>query len=194
MIQNATHESLSWGYLNGLKSLRRVKSDDKTRGHFENTMKTHQTLRQLLLQLPLALTMVFGSSFAYAQTVAAGIAKIVTGDVRVSDAQGERALKSGDAVLENTRLITGKQSSASMVLRDGTTLVLSENSQFNIQTFTFDATTQNGGMLINLLQGSMRMLTGLIAKINPEAIQVKTKTLSVGVRGTDFIVDTEDKP
>ena len=49
-------------------------------------------------------------------------------------------------------------------------------------------------MLINLLQGSMRMLTGLIAKINPEAIQVKTKTLSVGIRGTDFIVNTEDKP
>jgi hypothetical protein len=37
------------------------------------------------------------------------------------------------------------------------------------------------------------MLTGLIAKINPDAIQVKTKTLSVGIRGTDFIVDTEEK-
>jgi hypothetical protein len=141
--------------------------------------------------------MALSSTFAFAQTAsntaAAGIAKIVTGDVRVSDTQGERALKSGDAVFENTRLIAGKQSSASVVLRDGTTLVLSENSQFNIQKFTFDATTQDGGMLINLLQGSMRMLTGLIAKINPDAIQVKTKTLSVGIRGTDFIVDTEDK-
>jgi hypothetical protein len=194
MIQNATRESLLWGYLYYLKSLRRVKSCDKTRGHFENTMKTHQTLSQLLLQLALVLSTALGSSFACAQTVASGIAKIVTGDVRISDAQGERVLKSGDAVFENTRLIAGKQSSASVVLRDGTTLVLSENSQFNIQSFSFDATTQNGGMLINVLQGSMRMLTGLIAKINPDAIQVKTKTLSVGIRGTDFIVDTEDKP
>lgn len=122
-----------------------------------------------------------------------GIAKIVTGDVRVVDTQGERALKSGDALFENTRLVAAKQSSASVVLRDGTTLVLSENSQFNVEKFAFDATTQKGSMLINLLQGSMRMLTGLIAKINPEAIQVKTKTLSVGIRGTDFIVDTEEK-
>lgn len=157
-------------------------------------MKTHQSLYQLLFGLALACAMAFSTSVAEAQTVAAGIAKIVTGDVRVSDAQGERVLKSGDAVFENTRLIAGKQSSASVVLRDGTTLVLSENSQFNIQKFTFDATTQDGGMLINLFQGSMRMLTGLIAKINPDAIQVKTKTLSVGIRGTDFIVDTEDKP
>jgi hypothetical protein len=141
--------------------------------------------------------MVLMGSFAFAQTspsTAAGIVKIVTGDVRVLDTQGERVLKSGDAVHENARLIAGKQSSASLVLRDGTTLVLSENSQFVVEKFAFEATTQNGNMLINLLQGSMRMLTGLIAKINPDAIQVKTKTLSVGIRGTDFIVDTEEKP
>lgn len=47
--------------------------------------------------------------------------------------------------------------------------------------------------MINLLQGSMRMLTGLIAKVNPAAIQIKTKTVSVGIRGTDFIVETEEK-
>jgi hypothetical protein len=144
-----------------------------------------------------AVLMALSGSHAFAQTspsAAAGIVKIVTGDVRVVDAQGERVLKSGDAVHANARLIAGKQSSASLVLRDGTTLVLSENSQFVVEKFAFEATTQNGNMLINLLQGSMRMLTGLIAKINPDAIQVKTKTLSVGIRGTDFIVDTEEKP
>ena len=123
----------------------------------------------------------------------AGIVKIITGEVRVRDAQGERALKSGDAVLAGDRLISGKEGSASVVLRDGTTLVLSNNSQLEIQKFTFDATTQDGSILVNLMEGSLRMLTGLIAKVNPNAIQVKTKTLSVGVRGTDFIVETEDK-
>lgn len=123
----------------------------------------------------------------------AGIVKIVTGDVRVRDAQSERKLQSGDAVFANDRLISGKEGSASVVLRDGTTLVLANNSQLEIQKFTFNATTQDGSILVNLMQGSLRMLTGLIAKVNPDAIQVKTKTLSVGIRGTDFIVETEDK-
>lgn len=123
----------------------------------------------------------------------AGIVKTVNGDVRMRDAQGERALKSGDAVFENVRLISAKDASASMVLRDGTTLVLGNNSQFEVQKFAFDATTQKGNIFVNVLQGSMRMLTGVIAQVNPEAIQVKTKTLSVGIRGTDFIVETEDK-
>jgi len=123
----------------------------------------------------------------------AGIMKIITGEVRVQNTQGERVLKSGDAVKVNDRLMTGSQSSASLVLRDGTILVLSENSQLVLDQFAFNSTTQDGNMLINLLQGSMRMLTGLIAKINPQAIQIKTKTVSVGVRGTDFIVEAGDK-
>lgn len=151
--------------------------------------------QQCVLALLAASMLIFNSSWATAQTThaAAGVVKVVNGDVRVRDAGGERVLKSGDAVLENTRLMSAKDSSASMILRDGTTLVLGNNSQFEVQTFAFDATTQQGNILVNLLQGSMRMLTGLIAKVNPELIQVKTKTLSVGIRGTDFIVETEDK-
>ncbi len=123
----------------------------------------------------------------------AGIVKTVSGDVRIRNAQGESALQPGDAVKTNDRLITGKQSSGSVVLRDGTTLVLSENSQLVLDKFAFNSTTQDGNIFINLLQGSMRMLTGLIAKVNPQAIQIKTKTVSVGIRGTDFIVETEEK-
>ncbi len=161
-------------------------------------MKTNQ----LILSIAAACAMGIGAPSLWAQTVPAtpavsaskaGIVKITTGDVRVRDAQGERPLKSGDTVFANDRLISGKEGSASLVLRDGTTLVVANNSQLELQKFAFDATTHDGSILVNLLQGSLRMLTGLISKVNPDAIQVKTKTLSVGVRGTDFIVETEDK-
>ncbi len=156
-------------------------------------MKTYKQLLPMLIATLLALSSLPVLAQADSNATRAGIVKVVSGDVRIRDAQGERALKSGDAVLENARFISAKDASASMVLRDGTTLVLGNNSQFEVQKFAFDATTQNGSIFVNLLQGSMRMLTGLIAKVNPELIQVKTKTLSVGIRGTDFIVETEDK-
>ena len=156
-------------------------------------MKTYKQLLPMLVATLLALSSLPVLAQADSNATRAGIVKVVSGDVRIRDAHGERALQSGDAVLENARFISAKDASASMVLRDGTTLVLGNNSQFEVQKFAFDATTQNGSIFVNLLQGSMRMLTGLIAKANPELIQVKTKTLSVGIRGTDFIVETEDK-
>lgn len=122
----------------------------------------------------------------------AGIAKVVGGDVQVLGAQGMRPLEPGDAVFSGDRLLSGKYGLASVVLRDGTTLVLGNNSQLQIQKFTFDATTADGSILVELLKGSIRMLTGLISKINPDAVQVKTSTLLVGVRGTDFIVEAEE--
>ena len=156
-------------------------------------MKTYKQLLPTLIAILFALSSLPVLAQADNNAIRTGIVKVVSGDVRIRDAQGERALKSGDAVLESARFISAKDASASMVLRDGTTLVLGNNSQFEVQKFAFDATTQNGSIFVNLLQGSMRMLTGLIAKANPDLIQVKTKTLSVGIRGTDFIVETEDK-
>ena len=122
----------------------------------------------------------------------AGIAKVVGGEVRVLGAQGVRTLEPGDAVFSGDRLVSGKYGLASVVLRDGTTLVLGNNSQLQIQKFAFDATTADGSILVELLQGSIRVVTGLISKINPGAVQVKTSTLLVGVRGTDFIVEAEE--
>ena len=122
----------------------------------------------------------------------AGIAKVVGGEVRVMGAQGMRTLEPGDAVFSGDRLVSGKYGLASVVLRDGTTLVLGNNSQLQIQKFAFDATTADGSILVELLRGSIRVLTGLISKINPDAVQVKTSTLLVGVRGTDFIVEAEE--
>ena len=122
----------------------------------------------------------------------AGIVKVVGGEVRVMGAQGMRMLEPGDAVFSGDRLVSGKYGLASVVMRDGTTLVLGNNSQLQIQKFAFDATTADGSILVELLRGSIRVLTGLISKINPDAVQVKTSTLLVGVRGTDFIVEAEE--
>ena len=44
-------------------------------------------------------------------------------------------------------------------------------------------------MLVSLLRGSLRMATGLIAKVKPEQVKVTTPTTVIGVRGTDFIVE-----
>lgn len=126
------------------------------------------------------------------KTARAGIAKVVGGEVRVLGAQGVRPLAAGDAVFPGDRLQSGRYGLASVVLRDGTTLVLGNNSQLHIQKFAFDATTASGNMLVELLQGSVRVVTGLMSKINPEAVQVKSSTLLMGVRGTDFIVEAEE--
>ncbi len=147
----------------------------------------------------------FGAAaIAQAQTAApaptaperqAGFVKSVRGDVKLlSAAASARNAVPGDALASVDRIVTGPDSSAAVVLRDDTTLVVGPSSRLDLKQFHFDATTHEGGLLVSLLRGSMRMITGLIGKTNPDAVRVETQTATIGIRGTDFIVQTDGQP
>jgi len=125
----------------------------------------------------------------------AGFVKSVRGDVKLlSAAATARNAVPGDALASVDRIVTGPDSSAAVVLRDDTTLVVGPSSRLDLKQFHFDATTHEGGLLVSLLRGSMRMITGLIGKTNPDAVRVETQTATIGIRGTDFIVQTDGQP
>ncbi|SEA75163.1 FecR domain-containing protein [Variovorax sp. YR216] len=125
----------------------------------------------------------------------AGVLKSVRGDVRLLAPDGStRTGKSGDIVAPIDRIVTGPDSGASVVLRDGTKLVVGPSSRLDLKEFHFDSTTQDGGMLLSLLQGSARMVTGLIGKTHTDAVRVETPTAVIGIRGTDFIVQADPQP
>lgn len=126
---------------------------------------------------------------APAADVHAGFIKSVQGEVHVLSAGGDsRLARPGDRVSPIDRISTGPASAASLVLRDGTALVLGPDSRLDLKQFHFDSTTQDGGLLVSLLRGSLRMVSGLIGKTNPDAVRVDTQTATIGIRGTDFIV------
>lgn len=125
----------------------------------------------------------------------AGFVKSVRGNVQLLSAAGtSRTASAGDALAAVDRIVTGPDSSASVVLRDDTTLMVGPSSRLDLKEFHFNSTTHEGGVLVSLLRGSMRMITGLIGKTNPDAIRVETQTATIGIRGTDFIVQADGQP
>jgi hypothetical protein len=156
-------------------------------------------------RIALALSgIILSNTCALAQTTAsgdvaaeqrAGTMKSVRGDVRLLGSDGAaRPVGPGDAVDPIDRIVTGPDSAASVVLRDGTSLVVGPSSRLDVKQFHFDPTTQEGGMLVSLLKGSLRMITGLIGKTHPDAVRVETQTAVIGIRGTDFIVEVDGQP
>ena len=150
--------------------------------------------------IALLLCLVSGSAAAQAQTVPAapavdapriGTFKQVEGDTWVGPANARQAVVPGAGVGVAQRVSTGATGAATITLKDGTVLTMGPNTTMDLSKFQFDATTQQGNFLLDLLQGSVRVVTGLLARINPELFKVQTPTSVVGVRGTDFIVETQ---
>lgn len=119
-----------------------------------------------------------------------GTFKQVEGDTWTGRGDARRAAAPGGAVAVAERLSTGKTGAATVILKDGTVLTMGPNTTMDLSRFQFDSTTQKGAFGLDLLQGTVRVVTGLLARINPDLFKVSTPTSVVGVRGTDFIVET----
>ncbi|OOG87121.1 hypothetical protein B0E41_04365 [Hydrogenophaga sp. A37] len=118
-----------------------------------------------------------------------GSFKQVQGEIQLGHEPGRTTPAPGDALRQGDRVRTGQTGGASIVLKDGTVLTMGPNTTVDLSQFQFDSTTQSGNFVLDLLQGSVRVVTGLLAKANPERFKVRTPTSVVGVRGTDFIVE-----
>lgn len=141
------------------------------------------------IQTQIALLVTLLAFAVSAQDLRYGTLKSVSGDVALSQGGASRAAAAGGGVLEADRIVTGRDASTTLTLKDGTILAVGPNTTMELTKVQFDTTTQDGNLAVNLLKGSIRMVTGWLAKLHPAQVKVTTPTSVVGVRGTDFIVE-----
>ena len=145
-------------------------------------MQTVSDLRNLLLACALAL-----GCAAQAQAQGAGEVEFSRGvGFAQSPGQMPRTLGKGLPLREGDRLTTSDGGSAIIKLQDGTRMTVRPNSELFIQQYQFKENAPDNSMVMQLLRGGFRAITGLISKNAPGAAQVRTSTATIGIRGTDF--------
>lgn len=104
-----------------------------------------------------------------------------------SQGQAPRALGHGLQLKEGDRLTTAQDSTAIVKFSDGTRMTVRPNSEVVVQQFQFKADApQSNSLVMQLLRGGLRAVTGLISKGSPDAAKIRTSTATIGIRGTDF--------
>lgn len=124
----------------------------------------------------------------------AGVVKIAKGEVAIERASGKRAAAPGVAVEAGDRIVTGRDGSVGITLRDNTLLSAGPNSTVVLDKFAFDSTTHAGTIDASVKRGTLSVVSGKIAKQSPETVKFRTPTAILGVRGTSFVVDAGDAP
>jgi hypothetical protein len=111
-----------------------------------------------------------------------GGAKMVVNDVTGDlGASGKVNVIQGDDVFRNEGVQTDADSSARLILRDNTNLLLGPNSSIKLDRFVYDGPSQPGAIAVNLVKGALRFATGDADK---KAYVISTPTAALGVRGT----------
>jgi hypothetical protein len=134
-------------------------------------------------------------ALAFTQLVFANaVVTDLTGTVTVQvGASTPRALRLGDQVNQGDTVVTGSASSVVLKFDDGQVAALTANSRMLVSTYRYDRTANTGNILLSLVQGGMRAVTGLIGKNSPQAVSYRAATATIGIRGTDVIVTTNGK-
>jgi hypothetical protein len=101
--------------------------------------------------------------------------------------EGKRRLKAGYPVHEGEVLQTGSGSFGVVLFRDRGRVVLQAESRLQVERFRYEPEEpEQGSMIMRLLRGGMRTVTGIVGKRNRTAYKVYTPVASIGIRGTGF--------
>lgn len=103
-----------------------------------------------------------------------------------SPGQVPRIMGKGLEFKEGDTLSTSQGASAIIRMQDGTRMTLRPGTDMVIDTFKYQENASDNNMFLSLFRGGLRTITGLISKNAPEAAKLRTKTATVGIRGTDF--------
>ena len=92
---------------------------------------------------------------------------------------------------EKDHILTKANAKVQIIFKDETIITVGKNSDFSIEEFLFDDEEEPSAKF-GMFGGAMRAITGKIGKIAPQKFSVTTKTATIGIRGTNFTIATND--
>jgi predicted CXXCH cytochrome family protein len=98
-----------------------------------------------------------------------------------------------DVISSDTEVNTGDKSYAVLKFEDGQIVAMQGNTAFHVTEYRYDPKrVENSNIIFSTIKGGMRFITGLIGQHNSKAFRLSTPNVTIGIRGTDFVVATAD--
>jgi FecR-like protein len=120
----------------------------------------------------------------YAENVV-GKATKVKGSVHAQiESQDKRKLSIGKSIFEKDLVTTQADSNVTLVFTDDTRFELGPDSSLQVNKYLYEENADNDSSSIEVIKGTFRFVSGLIAKKKPESMEVNTAVATIGIRGT----------
>jgi hypothetical protein len=120
----------------------------------------------------------------------------------ITDARGTGQIKRHASTLPAGRgtgiekldtVVTSSQGRFKITFVDATTVNITENSKLVIDDFVYSDKNKSQGRLgLKIALGTVRYASGAIAHRNPNSVNIRTPTATIGVRGTDFVMSVDE--
>jgi hypothetical protein len=130
------------------------------------------------------LALIFFSQAAYSVETF-GTVDALSGTAYTTDQTGKISnISFGQQIFEGQTITTAQDSELHVTTEDGGFVALRPNTTFRVDEYKAEGSAADK-IIMSLLKGSLRSITGWIGKYNTQAYHLNTPTATIGVRGTD---------
>lgn len=127
------------------------------------------------------------SSVVWAES--AGMVKTARGTASIERNGQKMPAVVGALVERGDRIVTAADGAVGIALRDNTLLSAGPNTTLDLRKFAFNPISHAGVLDASVKRGTLSVISGKIAKANPDGMVVSTPSVTLGVRGTEFLVE-----
>jgi len=141
------------------------------------------------------LTLILLTSFLLSSQAYAAIGSITDfkGAGQIKRSAQTIAAGKGSGIEMMDTVSTGSAGRFGITFLDQTKVNITENSKLVIDDFVYDAASSSKSKLgMKVALGTVRYASGSIAHGNPNSVNIRTPTSTIGVRGTDFIMSVDE--
>jgi len=145
-------------------------------------------MRAMAAIASLVLLLVASAARANEPAAVIGYVKTVVGEAWVGPPDSAVRAQVGTPIHLGATMKTGPGASLGVTLKDDTVMSFGPNTEVSVDDFLFDPDRGDLKLGASIVRGTLNFISGLIAKMRPDAQTVRTPTGTIGVRGTHFLV------
>lgn len=123
-------------------------------------------------------------------TLFASVAKVVAfkGEATITREGTTILLDKKSTILKYDEIKTKENTKIQLLFKDETIVSIGKNSTFKVLDYLYDEKNNNHKVELNMIEGTFRTITGKIGKFAPKRFNLKTKSASIGIRGTQIVM------
>lgn len=159
-----------------------------------NGSRTSSRLPHAFSAIGLVLAVSAGPFCAHASEPGAvvGHVKTVSGEAWIGMPGSPVPAVVGAPVRVGALMKTGPAASLGVTLTDNTVMSFGPGTEVTVDEYLFEPDRGELKLGASMTRGTLNFISGLIARMRPEAQTVRTPTGTIGVRGTHFLVKIDD--
>lgn len=122
-----------------------------------------------------------------------GYVKNVKGVATVTTNSKVVTAEPGTPLHQGSVLKTEAQSSMGVTFKDDTMMSFGPSTTLTVDEYLYEPSEGKLKLGARMGKGTLNYVSGVIAKLQPDAVTVKTPTGMIGVRGTQFLLKVEEE-